>query len=108
MARKIKVKKQPLNLDSGKYAVYFRHQGIYELPTGSAYIAKPGVDFTCKPESFAGVVRNAAAMKGLKVTVVVFHHTGEVIYSYFQANALLRPNLANYPLTKKMRRQGAR
>lgn len=91
-----------INPETGKYATLFRKNVVHELDPGIAFIATKGKDFTCEPESFGSYVRAAAALRGLSasVTVVGTH----VIYAYFAADALWRPNFRNYPIVRKYRR----
>jgi hypothetical protein len=96
-------RKSKINLESGKYAGIFKRFSIHELEPGKAFIARPGTEFTCQPASFAAYIREAARVYGLSASICIIPVTGEVIYTYFDDSGLLRPNMHNYPLIRKLK-----
>jgi len=95
--------KPGINIESGKYAGIFKRFVIHELEPGKAFIARPGVEFTCQPASFAAYIRAAAKAYGLAASICIVPGSGEVIYTYFDDSGLLRPNMHNYPLIRKVK-----
>lgn len=79
--------------------------GVRKLEPGEAMISTKDHDFTCTPETFRGVVYQAAATKGLawRATSVIVGTT--VVYAFYQSNDYLRPNLSAYPIVKKLRKE---
>jgi hypothetical protein len=76
---------------------------VRELEPGKAHICFKGKDFTCTPQSFSGVVRVAAQQRDMTVTVVTFHD--RVVFAFYRRDSYMRPNLAAYPIVRKMRRE---
>ena len=75
-----------------------------ELEPGKAHLARLGKEFDCMATSFTGAVYAAAATRGLKATVAVFPDQGAVVFAFYRADSFTRPNLAAYPIVKKMRK----
>jgi hypothetical protein len=86
---------------NSKYGWLLGHVGVLE--PGRAHIAVKGADFECLPVSFAGYVYAAANERGYKASCAMF--SGAVVYAFYRPNDLMRPNLAAYPIVKKMRRE---
>ena len=78
-------------------------QGVRKLEPGEAMLATQGADFTCAPESFRGVVYQAAETKGggWRGTVCVIGAT--VVFAFYRDSDYMRPNLPAYPIVKKLR-----
>lgn len=94
-----------MNVSNSKYAWLLAHV-VHRLEPGKALRAQKGSEFMCEARSFAGYVYAAAAAKGYKATVCVFDSLEHpvVVYAFYRPNDLMRPNLAAYPIVKRMRR----
>jgi len=77
---------------------------VKKLKAGEAHQANLGHHFTCKVESFGNAVYAAAATKGWKATLANFPDDGCVVFAFYRPDDLMKPNLAAYPIVKKMRR----
>jgi hypothetical protein len=90
-----------MNLSNSKYQALGRN--VAKLKAGQAYLAEAGVDFTCTPQSFAGVVYQLANAKGgdWKGTATVFGRY--VVYAFYRGSDFMRPNLSAYPVVQRMR-----
>jgi hypothetical protein len=76
---------------------------VRKLKPGEAFIATAGIDFDCSPETMRGVVYQLAKAKGPDwhgTCSVVGKH---VIYTFYRRTDYMRPNMAAYPLVRKMR-----
>jgi hypothetical protein len=92
---------------NSKYAWLLLHTET-RLQPGRALRAQKGSEFQCEARSFANYVYAAAAYRGHKATVMVFDNLDHpvVVYAFYKANDLMRPNLPAYPIVKKMRKHG--
>lgn len=88
--------------DGSKYAYLL--SWVKKLKPGEAHQANLGHHFTCLVTSFSAAVYAAAATKGWKATVVTFPDEGCVVFAFYKPDDLMKPNLAAYPVVKKMRR----
>ena len=89
-----------LNLKTSRYK-WLGRQATRELKPGVAYQAFRGRDYECMSHSFASVIYAAAAAHGLKATCAVFESV--VIFAFYHPDAFLRPNMAAYPVVRKIR-----
>jgi hypothetical protein len=89
-----------INEETSKYA--FLLGWVMELEPGKAHKARRGKEFTCEPSSFGQVVYAAAAQRGYKATVATFAEG--VVFAFYRADNFMKPNLAAYPIVKRMRR----
>lgn len=89
---------------NSKYGWLLGHVG--PLEPGVAYRAQRGNEFQCQAKSFTSYVYAAAAEKGYKATVAVFDHIKQpvVVFAFYRSTDLMRPNLAAYPIVKRMRK----
>jgi len=80
---------------------------VQPLEPGKAYRAQRGSEFLCEAESFRGYVYAAAAERGYRASTVVFGRRDlehpVVVYVFYKPDALMRPNLAAYPIVKRIR-----
>jgi len=82
---------------------YHLLNNVRKLAKGEAFVAAKGIDFTCQPQSFQGVVYDLAKTKGrgwIGTSTVI---GGSVVYAFYMRSDLMRPNLPAYPIVKKMR-----
>jgi hypothetical protein len=96
-----------VNWVNSKYGWLLANVGALE--PGKAHQAQKGSHFTCEARSFAGYVYAAAAERGYKATVAVFERLPHpvVVFAFYRPTDLMRPNLAAYPVVKKLRKHGA-
>lgn len=76
---------------------------VAKLPAGEAFVATYPDDFTCKPESFRGVVHQLAADKGNGWKASTSMIGSFVFYAFYRNTDYMKPNLAAYPIVKKVR-----
>lgn len=76
---------------------------VRKLPNGSAFAASKGVDFTCSPDSFRGVVYDLASTKGGEWVGTCTVIGGTVVYAFYKRSDYMRPNLPAYPIVKKLK-----
>lgn len=74
---------------------------VGELKPGEAYLSRRGKEFECEPVSFAGVVYTVAREAGWKATVITLPNA--VVFAFYPPDSYLRPNLAAYPIVKRMK-----
>lgn len=89
-----------LNLRTSRYK-WLGKQATRELQPGVAYQAIRFQDYDCESYSFTNNVYAAANTLGLKATCAVFESS--VVFAFYHPDAFLRPNLAAYPVVKKIR-----
>lgn len=94
------------NLKNSQYAWLL--QWGFSLKAGEAHKAVRYVDYQCMPHSFAGVVYHAARTRGLRATTAVFPQLGVVVFCFYKPDALMRPNLAAYPVVRSLRGEDQR
>lgn len=97
-----------MNLTNGKYAWLLGHVEL-RLEPGKALRAQRGSEFMCLPETFAGYVYQAARQRGHRATVAIFAGLQHpvVVYAFYRPTDLMRPNLAAYPIVKRLRKDNA-
>jgi hypothetical protein len=76
---------------------------VRRLPAGTAHQVSYGEHFTCLPASFTNVIYGVAAARGYKATLAVFKDKRIVVFAFYRAKDLSRPNLAAYPIVKTLR-----
>lgn len=93
-----------MNLHKSRYK-WLLTWGIRTMKPGVAHLAIRGRDFHCEAQSFAGIVYRAAAAMDLKATVSVFTNVWphQVVFCFFRADAMMRPNLRAYPVVRSLR-----
>lgn len=89
--------------DDTQYTPYPWDEWCKELPAGKAMMVTRFVDYKCDSRSFAGQVYTQARARNLKVTVTVFESF--VLFAFFKANSLMKPNMPAYSQVKKVRKQ---
>ncbi len=96
-----------MNLANGKYRWILGNVDLQLLP-GQAHVARQGIEFECLPQSFAGYVYQAARARGCSASCAVFGQLRHpvVVYAFYRPTDLMRPNLAAYPIVRRLRRDG--
>lgn len=74
-----------------------------ELPDGKVWMVTRFVDYKCESRSFASQIYNEARRRGMKVTVTVFE--SYVLFAFFRADSLWKPNMPALPQVKKIRKK---
>lgn len=78
---------------------------VQRLEPGKAYRAQRGSEYQCLPETFRSYVYAAAKERGFNASTCVIDDPVHpvVVYVFYRPHDLMRPNLAAYPIVKKMK-----
>ena len=82
---------------------HYLTRAVRKLGAGEAYVAHYGDAFTCKPESFRGVLYDAATSRGGGWVATSTIVGNSVVYAFYKRSDYMRPNLTAYPIVKKLR-----
>ena len=77
---------------------------VKKLKPGEVYVATKGVDFTCEPVSFQGVVYLLALSKGggWRATTITLPG-GKVAYAFYKSTDYMRPHLPGCPVIRSIK-----